>query len=169
MNPLRRKNFTPNSGYDFPETTKVTIHNLMLSVSNDEIESTLKGLGCSQFETQYDCKCDEDNMLITIKNGNRRLLANRDQLKNNHQHFVQTDVLGHITRSEETCDNLFNCLKTGHTYYECKESPHREIRSMTQLSSKVGKTPCQTSSSVIWYGGLNKSDILNTAMCMTKQ
>ena len=145
QNPYRpiNKNYDP-----LRKTTKITIQNLPLSVSNEEVDSMLKRLGCTKMETKlkYECERDEDGMLTNFKNGNRSLFVDRDELAENPlprytfcgnwrcriYHYGQPKVVV----------KCFNCLKVGHTKRQCRNP--RVCRVCEKEGHREGEELCES-------------------------
>ena len=66
--------FSMNEESDVPEKkhVRVSIQNLPLSVSNQEVETMIKNFGCKiEKDLAYECERDGNGKLTSLKNGNR--------------------------------------------------------------------------------------------------
>ena len=123
----------------------VSIQQLPLSVSNQEIKIMLERLGCKlEGEMKYEFARDDDRQLTTIKTGNRTVIVN-DSVKDNplpRFHFCGNwrCRIYHPGQKppEKKC---FKCLQTGHLKFQCQNE--RVCRACRQPGHTEGETECE--------------------------
>ncbi len=129
---------------DHRQTTKVSIQQLPLSVSNNVVENMLKNLGCKyDGNIQFECERDEHGKLTMIKNGNRFVFADKKIEENPLPRFTYCGNWRiRIYHKGQTYEpkKCFKCLRTGHLGYNCPNE--RVCRSCEQEGHKEGDETC---------------------------
>jgi len=106
------------------ETIKITVKDIPLSYSNDEVESLLKSLGAKlEGSVQYSKARDSKGKLTDFLNGDRFVFADKQHLLAHPlKRFAICGLFEcRIFHGGQVDDRVCsNCQKTGHTYRNCQ-------------------------------------------------
>ncbi len=104
---------------------KVYIQNLPLSVSNVEVQRMLRQYGCNiENEVKYEYERDENHKLTKIKNGDRSVLVNEEDLLQHH--LPRTTWCGlfkcriYYKGQPRPVIECYNCFEKTHFQHQCK-------------------------------------------------